>query len=85
MIPASNTFSLADEPSGSSLGENANTTDPAKQQTKSVVLDRAIQYIHHLVSTYEQYEAEQNNLRAKLQLWLDDTSLLVGRADLTQP
>ncbi|RDL36345.1 uncharacterized protein BP5553_05697 [Venustampulla echinocandica] len=70
-IPASNTFSLID-PNMPPEDQGAGTTQ--KVPTKSVVLDRAIQYINHLVSTYQQYETERNELRRKLQLWLDDTS-----------
>ncbi|KAH8660623.1 hypothetical protein BX600DRAFT_467947 [Xylariales sp. PMI_506] len=40
--------------------------------TKVVVLDRALQYISHLVSTYDKYQAERDELRRKLQGWLDD-------------
>ncbi|RDW86482.1 uncharacterized protein DSM5745_03124 [Aspergillus mulundensis] len=56
-IPASNTFSLDPE-------EQGETSE--KTPTKSVVLDRAIQYLSQLVSAYEQYENEGNALRARL-------------------
>lgn len=72
LIPASDTFSLSD-PNAPPEDQGAEATQ--KVPTKSVVLDRAIQYINHLVSSYQRNEMERNELRRKLQLWLDDTSL----------
>ncbi|KAL4874708.1 hypothetical protein BJY04DRAFT_224759 [Aspergillus karnatakaensis] len=68
-IPPSNTFS----PLGDNRPANATGTDSASQKmpTKSVVLDRGIQYLNHLISTYEQTEKERNELRATLQNWLE--------------
>jgi Helix-loop-helix DNA-binding domain len=71
LIPPSNTFSLIDQ---NAPPEDQGAGATQKVPTKSVVLDRAIQYINHLVSTYEQYEMERDELRRKLQLWLDETS-----------
>lgn len=78
-IPASNTFSL--------VGPKVSPKDymvgaPQKVPTKSVVLDRAMQYINHLAFTYEQYETECNELRRKLQFWLDNVST-VGSPETT--
>lgn len=63
LIPASGTFSL-ETPSAGSLHEK-------KKEPKSVVLDRTIRYIHHLVSTYESFELEVDVHRKTLQRWLD--------------
>jgi hypothetical protein len=71
LISASNSFSLIDS---NALPEDQRTGMEPKVPSKSIILDRAIQHINHLVSTYEQYETESNELRAKLQLWLDETS-----------
>jgi len=71
LIPPSNTFSPTDQ---NTPPEDQEAGATQKVPTKSVVIDRAIQYINHLVSTYEQYEAERDELRRKLQLWLDETS-----------
>ncbi|KAF7531989.1 hypothetical protein G7054_g8362 [Neopestalotiopsis clavispora] len=57
----------AQEPASST-----STEKPPKVLAKSAVLDRAVKYIEHLVSTCEQYETEQENLRARLQLFLLD-------------
>ncbi|KAK8867696.1 hypothetical protein PGQ11_006274 [Apiospora arundinis] len=89
-MPASNTFDPAAAASSSSSssspppppGTSASRApgpagqQPAKAETKPVVLDRAIHYVNHLVATYEQYESEQDLLRRKLQLWLDDAASL---------
>lgn len=68
-IPALNTFSLTDS---NAPPEDQGAGATQKVPTKSVVMDRAIQYLNHLVSTYEQYETERNELQRKLRLWLDD-------------
>ena len=73
IIPASDTFSLID-PNLVPEDQGAGVTQ--KVPSKSVVLDRAIQHINHLVSTYQQCETDRNELRRKLQLWLDETSSL---------
>ena len=95
LIPASNTFSPIhsnappdnnQEAGGATLTTTATTTTTttATQETptKSVVLDRAIHYLHHLVSTYEQYQKERNELRRGLQLWLDDGNVVGGGEDI---
>ncbi|KAM0343558.1 hypothetical protein ACHAPU_008453 [Fusarium lateritium] len=43
-----------------------------KAPTKAVVMDRALRHIDTLVSTYGEYEKERNELRQKLETWLDD-------------
>ena len=70
-IPPSNTFSPVNA-STASEGQAANAAQ--EMPTKSVVLDRATQYINYLVNTYEQYEIERNELRQRLQFWLDNIS-----------
>ncbi|KAK6853643.1 helix-loop-helix DNA-binding domain-containing protein [Apiospora arundinis] len=89
-MPASNTFdpsvaassslssSSPPPPPGTSASRAPGPAgqQPAKAETKPVVLDRAIHYVNHLVATYEQYESEQDLLRRKLQLWLDDAASL---------
>ncbi|KAL4906207.1 hypothetical protein BDW74DRAFT_177227 [Aspergillus multicolor] len=67
VIPTSNTFSI--DASVETGGEQGQTTE--KMPTKSVVLDRAIQYLNHLITTYEAYENEGNTLKTKLQSWLE--------------
>lgn len=70
-IPPSITFSPihANTPPESRAAEAVQ-----EMPTKSIVLDRATQYINHLVATYEQYETERTELRRKLQFWLDNIS-----------
>lgn len=74
LIPASNIFTPdgSDEP-GASEEPQRGTEELGSQKmpTKSVVLDRGLQYTNHLIATYERYEAEGNELRRKLQQWLD--------------
>jgi hypothetical protein len=43
-----------------------------KVATKSVVLDWALQYMNNLVSTYQQYETESDDLRRRVQLFVDN-------------
>jgi hypothetical protein len=92
LIPASNTFSPThssvppDNNQASGDATIATTTAAAatatqETPTKSVVLDRAIHYLHHLVSTYEQYQKERNELRQGLQLWLDGGNVVGGGGD----
>ena len=71
LIPESNAFNPSDL---NAPLEDQGAGAMQKVPTKSVVLERAIQYINHLVSSYEQTETERDKLRRKLQLWLDDTS-----------
>ncbi|KAK8101947.1 hypothetical protein PG999_012321 [Apiospora kogelbergensis] len=63
-------------PGTSSASQAPPPGPPGKPETKPVVLDRAVHYINHLVATYEQYESQQDLLRRKLQLWLDDAAAL---------
>ncbi len=71
-IPPSHTFSPTHPHTlpESQAGEAATQEMP----TKSAVLDRATQYITHLVATYELYETERSELRRRLQFWLDNTA-----------
>lgn len=71
LIPASNTFNPAD-PHHESAENNDAIEGAQKVPTKSVVLDKAIQYINHLVATHEQYETEQQELKRRLEIWLED-------------
>jgi hypothetical protein len=72
LIPALNNFNAV-ETNPPPEDQVVNATE--KIPTKSVVLDRAIQYLNHLTSTYERYKAEHDELKGKLQLWLDDIPL----------
>ena len=76
-IPESATFSSDNvQPSSQEAAEPTQEVPP-----KSVVLDKAIQYVNHLLYTYEQYEAEHEELRQKLQNWLDIVSLADEEAE----
>lgn len=82
LIPPSNTFDPANlpPPQQQQQQQAANATT-AKVPTKSVVLDRALLYMNHLVSTYEGYEREREELRRRLQVFVDD--VLVENAEGT--
>lgn len=74
IIPPSNRFDPADtsvEP-GHPEGQDVKIKGAQKTPTKSVVLDRALQYLTHLVSTYQQYEKERDDLRRRIQSFVDD-------------
>ncbi|KAI5468186.1 hypothetical protein BGZ63DRAFT_419815 [Mariannaea sp. PMI_226] len=68
LIPSSNTYCL---PGSGQSQENQRAGETDRVPTKAIVLDRALQYMNNLVSTYEQYERERNELRSKMQAWLD--------------
>lgn len=70
LIPASNTFTPGMS-NGPGASEGTEGTGSQKMPTKSAVLDRGLHYTDHLIATYERYEAEGNELRSKLQQWLD--------------
>ncbi|BCS23546.1 uncharacterized protein APUU_31771S [Aspergillus puulaauensis] len=70
LIPASNTFTPGIS-NGPGASEGTEGTGSQKMPTKSAVLDRGLHYTDHLIATYERYEAEGNELRSKLQQWLD--------------
>lgn len=65
-VPASGTFSLTPSPDSGVANQQAVT----KSEPKSVILDRAVRYVNHLVSTYEQYEREHTMLRQQLQAYI---------------
>ena len=78
-IPPSKSFNSTN---ANPASENSAVEAAQEMPTKSIVLDRATQYINYLVATYEQYETERTELRRKLQYWLDNLS--PAEAQLTQ-
>jgi hypothetical protein len=62
-------------PEATARAEKQESSSNNNTPTKSVVLDRAIQYVRHLVSTHEQYQTERSELRQRLQLWLNIESI----------
>ncbi|ETS86326.1 hypothetical protein PFICI_00154 [Pestalotiopsis fici W106-1] len=82
LIPASNRGgNPSDSKTTPSLDQAVEVID--KVPTKSIVLDRAMRHLEQLVSEYNQSTCERDELRGKLQAWLDnvpvqDTSETVG-------
>ncbi|KAK4185849.1 hypothetical protein QBC35DRAFT_502805 [Podospora australis] len=76
LIPPTHTFSTSGLPQDQQErhDQDANSKGLAKADTKSAVLDRALQYLNHLVSTYQQYENEREDLRRKIQLFVGDVA-----------
>ncbi|KAL4912843.1 hypothetical protein BDW62DRAFT_206086 [Aspergillus aurantiobrunneus] len=74
LIPASNMFTPGiSDGSGAAEGPGRGAEEMGSQKmpTKSVVLDRGLQYTNHLIAKYERCETEGNELRRKLQQRLD--------------
>ena len=80
IIPPSTKFDPADTPvePGHYEDQDAKIKGAQKTPTKSVVLDRALQYLNHLVSTHHQYEKERDDLRRRIQSFVDDVLPLEG-------